>query len=92
MENESEKERMIDLFELSDVVHVRRDIQQIVGSTVELETNGGRHKSITARGIVINAYPSIFVIQLKEQAGTSRTVSFSYTDILTNTVELTLCD
>ena len=83
---------MTDLFERSDVQHVRKDIQSIIGSKVQLETNKGRHKAVVSRGIVTNVYPSIFTIQLSEGPDPSRRISFSYTDVLTNTVEITLCE
>jgi len=80
------------LFERRDVAHVRSDIQKIIGSTVKLETNKGRHKSVVNTGVVSNVYPSIFTIQLSEGSDASRKLSFSYTDVLTNTVEITLCE
>ena len=86
------KNEVTDLFERSDVLHVRKDIQKIIGSKVQFETNKGRHKSVVSRGIVTNVYPSIFTIQLSEGPDPSRKLSFSYTDVLTNTVELTLCE
>ena len=83
---------MTDLFERSDVMHVRKDIQRIIGSKVRLETNKGRHKSVTTKGIVSNVYPSIFTVQLSDSSGADRKLSFSYTDVLTNAVEITLVD
>ena len=81
------------LFDRNDVFHVRSDIQKIIGSNVRLETNKGRHKSVISKGVVSNVYPSIFTIQLSDDGpGPSRKLSFSYTDVLTNTVEITLCD
>ena len=80
------------MFDRSDVFHVRKDIQRIIGSKVQLETNKGRHKSIVNKGVISNVYPSIFTIQLYEGSDPSRKLSFSYTDVLTNTVEITLCD
>ena len=80
------------MFERRDVAHVRSDIQKIIGSTVKLETNKGRHKSVVNTGVVSNVYPSIFTIQLSEGSDPSRKLSFSYTDVLTNTVEITLCE
>ena len=80
------------MFDKSDVFHVRKDIQKIIGSKVKLETNKGRHKSVVSRGIVSNVYPSIFTIQLNEGPDPSRKLSFSYTDVLTNAVEITLCE
>jgi len=78
------------LFNKTDLIHVRNDIQRIIGSSVRLETNKGRHKSVISTGTVSNAYPSIFTILLDDTP--SRQVSFSYTDVLTNTVEITLCE
>jgi len=80
------------MFDRTDVFHVRSDIQKIIGSKVKLETNKGRHKSVVNKGVVSNVYPSIFTIQLSEGPDISRKLSFSYTDVLTNTVEITLCD
>jgi len=80
------------LFNTTDVSHVRNDIQRIIGSTVRLETNKGRQKSVISTGVVSNAYPSIFTVLLNEGSGSSRFLSFSYTDVLTNTVEITLCE
>jgi len=80
------------LFDRNDVSNVRNDIQKIIGSTVRLETNKGRHKAVVSTGIVSNVYPSIFTIQLNESRNPARKMSFSYTDVLTNTVEITLCE
>ena len=80
------------MFDRTDVFHVRNDIQRIIGSKVRLETNKGRHKSVVNKGIVSNVYPSIFTVQINDDQGPSRKLSFSYTDVLTNTVEITLCD
>ena len=80
------------MFNRTDVSHVRSDIERIIGSTVQLETNKGRHKSSISRGIVSNVYPSIFTVRLNDGPGSSRNMSFSYTDVLTNTVEITLCE
>ena len=80
------------LFDRIDVFHVRSDIQRNIGSKVRLETNKGRHKSVISKGIISNVYPSIFTIQLSDGPDPSRKLSFSYTDVLTNAVEITLCD
>ena len=80
------------MFDRTDVFHVRNDIQRIIGSKVRLETNKGRHKSVINKGVVSNVYPSIFTVQLSDGTEPSRKLSFSYTDVLTNTVEITLCD
>ena len=80
------------MFDRNDVSHVKNDIQRIIGSTVSLETSKGREKSIVRRGVVSNVYPSIFTVQLSDNRSSSRSMSFSYTDVLTKTVQITLCE
>jgi uncharacterized protein Veg len=80
------------LFDRTDVFHVRSDIQRNIGSEVRLETNKGRHKSMVSKGVIANVYPSIFTVQLSDGPDPSRKLSFSYTDVLTNAVEITLCE
>jgi uncharacterized protein Veg len=80
------------VFDKKDVVHVKKDIERRIGSKVILETNKGRHKSVINEGIIANVYPSIFTIQLSDNDGAKRKLSFSYTDVLTNSVEITLAE
>jgi len=77
----------------NDVTQVRRNISEHIGSKVMLETNKGRQKSMMSSGVLESAYPSIFTVVLDEVAGQSgmqRTVSYSYTDVLTKSVEITV--
>ena len=78
------------MYARTDVTQVRRNISQHIGSKVVLETNKGRQKSMVASGTIENAYPAIFTILLDDAAGLKRTVSYSYTDVLTKSVELTV--
>ncbi|MCL2351004.1 MAG: Veg family protein [Firmicutes bacterium] len=80
------------MFDRSDVCLVKKDIERTIGHRVILETNKGRHKSVVNEGIISNVYPSIFTVQLSERDGAARKLSFSYTDVLTNAVEITLCE
>lgn len=80
------------MFDRNDVFYVKRDIERRIGRRVILETNKGRHKSVINEGIISNVYPSIFTVQLSNNSGQARKMSFSYTDVLTNSVEITLCE
>lgn len=80
------------MFEQKDIFQVRKDIERSIGSRVRLESNKGRHKSTIEVGVISNVYPSIFTIQLFEGREPSRKLSFSYTDVLTNSVEITFCE
>ena len=57
-----------------------------------LKANSGRRKTIERSGFLAETYPSVFVVQLDQQEDTFQRVSYSYADILTETVELTFLD
>lgn len=66
---------------------IREDIESRVGQKVKLRANRGRKKILERTGILEKTYPNIFIIRLEEKVP-ERRISFSYTDVLTNTVEL----
>lgn len=65
---------------------IKSDIESHVGEKVTLRANGGRRKVFVNNGIIEKTYPSIFVIRL--ESDTQRTVTYSYSDVLTKTVQL----
>ena len=65
---------------------IKKDIQDHLGEKVVLKANGGRKKVLVNDGIIEETYPSIFVIRL--DSDTQRTVTYSYSDVLTKTVQL----
>lgn len=75
-----------------DITEVRRRVDAYVGSKVLVKANKGRKRIVIKQGVLESTYPSIFVVKVQnELQNTYRTVSYSYTDILTNNVELSLC-
>jgi len=75
-----------------DIFQVKREIDNYVGSRVKIRANKGRKKIVVKEGIIQNTYPSIFVVSFQNAENHStRVVSYSYTDVLTHTVELSLC-
>ncbi|NEZ47396.1 hypothetical protein FDF74_09340 [Clostridium niameyense] len=65
---------------------IKKDIESHVGDKVTLKANGGRRKTFVNQGIIEKAYPSIFLIRLEDD--TQRKVTYSYSDVLTKTVQL----
>ena len=80
------------MFVSKDVSQIKHDISHCIGSKVKLESGRGKQKPIVTEGIIKSVYPSIFTILLYEGLHPKRTVSYSYTDVLTKAVEITLCD
>lgn len=69
---------------------IKRSLDRHVGEKILLRANGGRRKTIERTGVLEETYPSVFVIKL-DQENSFKRVSYSYADILTETVELMVC-
>ena len=80
------------MIDREDIFEVKKQMDSFVGSKVKIRANKGRKRIVEKEGILQNTYPSIFVVKVQnEQQNTYRTVSYSYTDILTKNVQLSIC-
>ena len=76
----------------ASVGRVRRAVSQHVGSKVRVRSNLGRHKYDVTEGVITETYPCIFLVRVENAEEDSfQTVSYSYTDVITKDVQLTLC-
>lgn len=76
-----------------NVNQVRRAVNNHIGSKVKIMANKGRHKIDVTEGIIMETYPSIFLVKvINDLEDSSQTVSFSYTDVLTKDVQMMLCN
>jgi len=67
---------------------IRRNVENCVGQKVVLKTNKGRKKVQVREGVLEEVYPSVFTVRIDEGLLSERMLSFSYSDILTETVEI----
>ncbi|EYE89782.1 Veg protein [Fervidicella metallireducens AeB] len=67
---------------------IKNDIEGHIGEKVLLKANSGRRKVVVKEGILEKTYPNIFVVRVEGNDNSSRTISYSYSDILTKTVQL----
>jgi len=72
----------------SALLSIKRGLESHVGQKIRVRANKGRRKIVEKEGILEKTYPSIFIVKLDEDRSGSRRVSYSYTDVLTETVEL----
>ncbi len=70
---------------------IKRRLENNVGQKVQVKAKKGRKKSTIRNGVIESTYPSIFVVKLDQEQEAARRVSYSYTDVLTKTVELVVC-
>ncbi len=73
------------MIEKSNISEVKKNIEDCVGQKVLLRGSLGRNKTFEKEGTLVNTYPNIFVVKMDDS---QRNVTYTYTDVLTKTVEL----
>lgn len=74
------------------LLEIKRALDENVGKRIMIKANGGRRKTIERSGLLEGTYPAVFTVKLDQDQYSVERVSYSYTDILTETVQLTLMD
>jgi uncharacterized protein Veg len=74
------------------LLDIKQSLEAHVGSRIRLRANGGRRKTIERTGTLEETYPSVFIVKLDEEQHAFKRVSYSYADILTESVEVTVCN
>ncbi len=72
---------------------IKSNIDSYVGERVVLKANKGRKRISIKEGVIERTYPSIFVVRIDGEVAEDpgRTVTYSYSDILTKSIELFIC-
>ncbi|MDD5866729.1 Veg family protein [Lachnospiraceae bacterium YH-ros2228] len=72
---------------------VRESVAEQCGSRVEICLDRGRNKVDIQRGVIKEAYPSVFTIEIdgENENSPEQLLSFSYTDIITKDIRMRLC-
>ncbi len=73
----------------NDIASLKTDINEKIGQKIIVKGSLGRCKSFEKEATIEKAYPNIFVIKYEEDEGN---VTYSYTDVLTRTVEVDVFD
>lgn len=73
----------------TDISNLKTDIIDRVGQKIIVKGSLGRSKEFEKEGTIEKAYSNIFVVKYEEN---NRTASYTYTDILTRTVEVDVFD
>ncbi len=74
------------------LIEIKQGLEGHVGKRLKLRANGGRRKTIERSGILAETYPSVFIVELDQEENAFERVSYSYADVLTETVELSFTD
>ena len=73
----------------TSLADIKMNLDSNLGKRLLLKANGGRRKTIERSGVLAETYPSVFVIELDQDENAFERVSYSYADVLTETVQIT---
>lgn len=68
---------------------IRQDVESYIGLEIDIKANVGRNKKDPRRGTIDSAYSNLFVVR---ETDSGRNLSYSYTDVLINALEITKVD
>lgn len=80
------------MFNKRDIKSIRTEVSRHMGTRVKVRTNLGRNRVDIMEGVIAEAYPSIFLVQVKAEGDLpERKISYSYSDVITHEIELVVC-
>ena len=68
-----------------DIMNLQNDIESKIGQKIIVKGTLGRNKMFEKEATIEKTYPNLFVVKYEEN---NRNVTYSYTDVLTRTVEV----
>lgn len=73
------------------ISRVREGLQDYVGSKVVVKCNRGKRRTTVNQGVLESTHSSVFVVKYNNQLDeTYHRISYSYTDLLTKSVEFSV--
>lgn len=73
----------------NDIMNLKTDIGQKIGQKIIVKGTLGRSKPYEEEATIEKTYPNIFVVKYEEN---QRSVTYTYTDVLTRAVEVQVYD
>ncbi|WP_076690036.1 biofilm formation stimulator Veg [Staphylococcus haemolyticus] len=70
------------------ILDIKNSIDCHLGNRIVLKANVGRKKTIERCGVLKETYPSVFVVELDQDKHNFERVSYTYTDVLTENVQV----
>lgn len=77
------------MFDKNDLGQVKKNIETCLGQKIILKSNVGRNRVVEEEGKLSQTYPNVFVVEFEEA---KRKATYSYTDVLIKSVEISVAD
>ena len=73
---------------VNKIDEIREKLLSLKGERVKVRANMGRSRIVERTGTLVQAHPSLVVVEVEERRGRTARQSYQYVDVLTGTVEL----
>ncbi|MEC6747940.1 Veg family protein [Marinilactibacillus sp. GCM10026970] len=70
------------------IASIKQNLDGQLGKEIKLTAQAGRKKTTERKGILTDTFPAVFIVELNKEENAYERVSYSYADVLTQTVEL----
>ncbi len=70
------------------IKNIKDKLDEKLGDPITVVAQAGRKKTTTRKGTLAETYSSLFVVELQDAEGSFKRVSYSYTDVLTNNINI----
>lgn len=67
---------------------IKNEVESNIGKKVQLRADKGRNKIVTKVGYIENVFPNLFTVKVSNDFDETVTLSYTYSDILTSTVQI----
>ena len=71
-----------------ELSEIKTYLEERVGEEISVTVQMGRKKKKERKGVLRETYRSVFIVDLNQDENDFDRISYSYRDVLTNTIEL----
>ncbi|AMB99544.1 hypothetical protein AWM75_05820 [Aerococcus urinaehominis] len=72
----------------TNIADIKQELDQNIGRPICVTQQAGRKRIIKRNGVLSDTFPSVFVVELDQEENKFERVCYSYTDLLTESVEI----
>lgn len=72
--------------------NIKDKLTELIGEDIVITVEAGRKKTTTHVGRLTETYPAVFVVELNDCKDSYERVSYSYADVLTNSINIDFPD
>lgn len=76
----------------STLASIKQSLDTHLGQKMTIIAQAGRKKVIERTGVLRETYPAVFVVDYDKTENAVETVSYSYTDVLTQNIEVSFIE